>query len=100
MKQFLYRGNTLGQVYDEIFSDDKGSLLESDFSGSGRRIRVWISERNMVDYEEYVAPVVDVRYGFITLDGIKQFTRGTRAPTDNLKATWIDGKLTSVEIIR
>jgi len=105
---------TNSKIFDVIFEDKQGALLEYDTEASygdpARRIRGWVSTEALKFYEEYKEPVIEVRYAdailFNYADGDWRNNANTtywtrkKSSSDNLKATWTDGILTSVEIIK
>lgn len=104
MKQFVHFQSGLDRIYTEIFSDDKGTLLEWDrdcsYGDPSGIVRGWVSKEGMEYYKEFKEPVVEVLYGMFGRCGLTTLWHNKQGQLDELKLTIIDGKLSNVELIK
>ena len=102
----LYKCEYVGLSLAAVLSWD-----HTDLSGKVKRIDGSIASYQIDEYEEYKEPVIEYRYARAVLvdyaDGqwdqsanTTFWTRKKAPSSDNLKGTWTDGILTSVEIIK
>lgn len=89
-----YKHKSGSTVYICIYADDVGGLVSYDCDGK-RAFLHHIYLNDAGGYEEYHEPVI--RYGFMSPKG-PTWTLD-QCPIDNIKGTFINGVLTSVELI-
>lgn len=85
----------------KAWADDNGSVQFRNKNDDGEWIFIGHAGIFEVTYREFrMTPKPEYLYGKLSLDpdGFSIFNK-LRLPTDNVRATFIDGKLTAVELI-
>jgi hypothetical protein len=106
-----YKGAVTNIIYTCVFADGLGGLLAyvKDCQSTRDFVNHTLANKSKGLYEEYNEPVIEVRYGRAILYDYKDLGYDVRANTtswtrkksvpDNVKATFVDGKLNSLEIV-
>lgn len=102
MKQ--YKNKTSGSIYTVVWEDEEGALVSYPSTEHfDRSNRTYFTKTNIKhNYVEHIEPVKVVRYGRAfnaSKSGDYAYWALERFAKSNIKATWIDGVLTHIELV-